>query len=132
MKLPWTTLSPRARQVLSAAALVTGVAAVGHELSGRAPREVSLHADLRALSQQGFAPRSLRVELVDDDGVVLRRVERRAPPGGSLQVVRAPVTLPSGAWHVHIEVTGDARVLTRDVTLQIEAGHDVDLPVPQP
>lgn len=128
----WLSLSPRVRQVLAAAVLVLGVVVVGRELGGRAPRDVTLRADLGALARDGFVPRALRIELLGDDGAALRRVERRAEPGGALGVVRAPLSLPTGRWRARVEVVGDARVLSREVTVEIEAGRTVDVPLPEP
>ncbi len=125
-------LSPRARQVAAAAAVVAGVVAGGHELGGRVPREVTLRADLRPLAAQGFAARSLRVEIVDEGGAVLRRIEQRAAPGATLTVLSAKVPLPTGDWRARVELADDARVLARDARLHVEAGAPVDLPLPSP
>jgi hypothetical protein len=132
VKRLWSSIPPRARRVLAAGVVVLGVVVVGNELGGHAPRDVTLHVDLRRLGRQGFDARALRIELLDVDGSTLRRIERRAEPGGSLAVVDAPMTLPTGRWRARVEVVGDARVLSREVALEIEAGHAVEVPLPEP
>ncbi len=131
MKKLWSSMSPRVRQLIAAAVLVLGVVVVGRELGGRAPRDVTLRADLGGLARRGFLARALRVELLDADGSTLRRIERRADPGGALDVVRAPLSLPTGRWRTRVEVAGDARVLSREVTIEVEAGRTVDVPLPE-
>jgi hypothetical protein len=128
----WSSIPPRVRRVLAAGVVVLGVVVVGNELGGRAPRDVTLHADLRAIARRGFDARALRIELLDDTGATLRRIERRAEPGGSLAVVNAPTTLPTGRWRARVEVVGDTQVLTREVTLDVEAGRAVEVPLPEP
>ena len=131
MKKLWPPLRPRLRQLMPPAVRVLGVVGVGRELGGRAPRDVTLRADFSGLARQGFAARSLRVELLDVDGSTLRRIERRADPGGALDVVRAPLSLPTGRWRTRVEVAGDARVLSREVTIEVEAGRPVEVPLPE-
>ena len=132
VKKLWSSIPPTARRVLAAGVVVLGVVVVGNELGGHAPRDVTLRVDLRDLARRGFDARALRIELLDVDGTTLRRLERRAPPGGSLALVDAPTTLPTGRWRARVEVVGDARVLARDVTLEIEAGRPVEVPLPEP
>lgn len=131
MKKLWSSIPPRARRVLAALVVVLGVVVVGNELGGHAPRDVTLHADLNPLSRRGFDVRALRIELLDVDGSTLRRLERRAEPGGSLAVVNTPTTLPTGRWRARVEVVGDARVLSREVTLDVVAGQAVEVPLPE-
>lgn len=131
MKKLWSSIPPRVRRVLAALVVVLGVVVVGHELGGQAPRDVTLHADLHAVARRGFDVRALRIELLGADGATLRRIERRAEPGGSLAVVNAPTTLPTGRWRARVELVGDARVLTREVTLEIEADRAVEVPLPE-
>lgn len=125
------SLPPRVRQVMAAAVLVLGVVVVGRELGGRAPREVTLRADLHGLVRQGFAVRALRIEVLDADGSTLRRIERRAAPGGALEDVREAASLPTGRWRARVEVVGDTRVLSREVGVEVEAGRTVDVPLPE-
>lgn len=127
----WSSIPPRVRRVLAAAIVVLGVVVVGNELGGHAPRDVILHADLHPIARRGFDVRALRIELLDTDGSTLRRIERRAEPGSSLAVVNAPSTFPTGRWRARIEVVGDTQVLTREVVLEIEAGHAVEVPLPE-
>ena len=131
MKKLWSSIPLRVRRVLAAGVVVLGVVVVGNELGGKAPRDVTLHADLNAIARRGFDVRALRIELLGNDGATLRRIERRAEPGGSLAVVNAPTTLPTGRWRARVEVVGDARVLTRECTLHVEAGHAVEVPLPE-
>ncbi len=131
MKKLWSSIPPHVRRMIAAAVLVLGVVVVGHELGGHAPRDVTLHADLHPIARLGFDVRALRIELLDVDGSTLRRIERRAEPGGSLAVVNAPTTLPTGRWRARVEVVGDARVLSREVTLDVEAGRAVEVPLPE-
>ena len=131
MKKLWSSIPPRVRRVLAALVVVLGVVVVGNELGGHAPRDVTLHADLHPVSRMGFNVRALRIELLGDDGAIHRRIERRAEPGGSLAVVNAPITLPTGRWRARVELVGDTQVLTREVTLEIEAGHAVEVPLPE-
>ena len=132
MKKLWSSIPPRVRRVLAAAIAVLGVFVVGHELGGRAPRDVTLRADLGAINRRGFEVRALRIELLDADGSTLRRIERRAERGNSLDLVNAATTLPTGRWRARVEVIGDTRVLSREVTLDVEAGHAVEVPLPEP
>lgn len=60
-----------------------------------------------------------------------RGIERRAEPGGSLAVVNAAASLPTGGG-ARVEVVGDARVLTCEVPLDVEAGRPVEVPLPEP
>lgn len=131
MKKLWASIPPQVRKVIAAAVLVLGVVVVGRELGGHAPRDVTLHADLHPVSRQGFNVRALRIELLGDDGAILRRIERRAEPGESLAVVNAPTTLPTGRWRARVELVGDTRVLSREVTLDVEAGRAVEVPLPE-
>lgn len=118
--------------MLAAGVVVLGVFVVGESLAGHAPRDVTLRADLSPVARRGFDVRALRIELLAEDGAAVRRVERRAAPGSSLARVDAPLTLPTGRWRARVELVGDARVLSRDVVLDVEAGRPVDVPLPDP
>lgn len=124
---PRIPLSPAARRVAAAAALVLGVWVVTASLKGDSPREVTVRVDLAPLRRAGLRPSRVRVELLRG-GEPLRVYTANA---GARDAVTLTASVPEGALGTHVEVDVEGRVLTRDGEVIVRAGEVARVPAPE-